>query len=364
MHQETPTRLPMSTVISHIAVPIVMGLVMALAYFGGFHKPEPHDVPVAIVGQAQQVGPVAAQVQLALGDKVAVTTVPDAATAQDQLRHQKIAGAFVPDAARPTLMTASAASATTTDVVTKIFTAVAAKQGHPLTVQDVVPLGEGDPMGQNGFFYLVTLSVGAYATAIAIGAAGSTRRFRERLGLILGSTVVLSTAELAVATILFDMFPGHGAQVWGLSALYTATVMAVGVGLHALVGRFSTLLFSAMFVAVNFTSSGGVVQPALQPGFFGWLHDFWIGSGFLQVMAHLMYFPDTDVSGAFAILIGWLLFGIGALAVSHAVLRRRKRLSVLVARHDELRRALHRQRTDGLSEQQARELELEEDVAV
>lgn len=356
--------LSMKTVLSHVVVPVIMGLAMALAYLGGFHKPAPHGVPVAVVGSAQEAGAVAAGLQQKAGDALDVRTVATADQAKDELRHLKISGAYVPNPKRPELLVASASSDSTTSAVTKVFTKVAAAENAPLTVTDVVPLDENDPIGQNGFFYLVTLSVGSYAAAIAIGAAGATRRFRERLGLLIGTAVVTATAQMAVASILFDMFHGHGGAVWALSVVYALIVMGVGVGLHAVVGRFSTLLFSVMFVALNFTSSGGVFQPAMQPGFYGWLHDFWLGSGFLQTLGHILYFGDADNSHGMWILIGWFLFGLFCLVLARLVDRRRRRLHHLATSHERMRTVLSRARSGELTRREAMDLELEEDVAV
>lgn len=354
----------MKTVLSHVVVPVIMGLAMALAYLGGFHKPAPHGLPVAVVGSAQEAGALAAGLQQKAGDALDIHTVATADQAKDELRHLKISGAYLPNPKRPELLVAGASSDSTTSVVTRVFTKTAAAQNAPLAVTDVVPLDENDPIGQNGFFYLVTLSVGSYAAAIAIGAAGATRRFRERLALLIGTAVVTATAQLAIASILFDMFRGHGGAVWALSVVYTLIVMAVGVGLHAVVGRFSTLLFSIVFVGLNFTSSGGVLQPALQPGFYGWLHDFWLGSGFLQAINHIMYFGDADNSHGVSILVGWFIFGISCLVLALVVDRRRRRLHHLTASHERMRHVLDRARSGELTRREAVDLELEEDVAV
>lgn len=364
MHRAAPQPVPMRTVISHIWVPIVMGLVMALAYLGGFHKPEPHGIPVAIVGNAATAGPVAAQIRSATGDMLDVVTVPSVDEAKDEITALHLSGAFVPSAKHPTLLAASAAAPSNAQTVKEVFTSVAAKQDKPLTVQEIVPLTSEDPLGQNAFFFLVTLSVASYATAISIGAAGSTRRFRERLGLLVGAAFVISTAELAIAMVLFDMFGGHGGAVWAVSFLYCLIVLGIGVGLHTIVGRFSTLLFSALFVALNFTSSGGVLAAEMQPGFFGWLHAFWIGGGYLDVMRHIVYFPHASVSHGVWVLTGWFLAACGCLALSHHIHWRRELAERTADDHQRLRETLHRLGRDGLTDEQALALELEEDVAV
>lgn len=364
MHAEHPTRIPMRTVLSHMAIPLLMTLIMALAYLGGLHRPEPHKLPVAVVGPVATAGPVAAGLQQVAGDKLDVRTIPSAEAATESLKHLEIYGAYVPSADKPTLLVASAASESATNVATRVFTTVAAQHGKPLTINDVAALPDEDPIGQNAFFYLIILSIGSYAIAIAIAAAGATRRFRERLGLAIGSGIVVPTLMLGVAAVLFDMFSGHGGAVWALSVAYCLTVIGISVGLHTLVGRYSTLVFNALFVALNFTSSGGIFPPSMQPGFFGWLHSFWIGSGFIEMLNHIMYFPDADPGRGMWILIGWGLAAVIALAIAHHVELLRRRAAKLRRSHDSMRHAITTARRDGLTPHQAMELELAEDIAV
>ena len=318
-----PTRAPMRTVLSHIVVPMIMGLVMAVAYLGGFHKPTPHELPVAVVGSSASAQQFAHGLQDKLGDAVAVTTVPDRATAIDRLQHLDLYGAYLPGKGTGELLTASGASDSARTVVEQIFSRVAFAQHVPLKVTDAAPLDSSDPIGQNAFFFMVALTVGSYATSIAIGAAGGTRRFRDRIGLALGTAVVLPSVMLLIARFGFDMFAPHLLQVWLLSMLYSAGVLLVGVGLHPVVGRFATLLYSAVFVGFNFTSSGGVFSPELQPAFYARMHDFWIGSGFIESVRRLFYFPDVSLTGPLTILAGWLVVGVLCLALGHAVERRR-----------------------------------------
>jgi hypothetical protein len=42
----------------------------------------------------------------------------------------------------------------------------------------------------------------------------------------------------------------------------------IGVGLHPFLGRWTTGTLVLLFVMLNFTGSGGVFAPELQPGFF------------------------------------------------------------------------------------------------
>lgn len=351
MASAAPVGAPsIKTVVSHVALPVIMGLVMAVAYLGGFHKPAPHDLPIAVVGTTAQTQQIAQGMREAYGDKADVTVVATQGQAVSQLKHLKISGAYVPGAESATLLVNPMASDAAKSVVTAMVSPVAVKQHLPLQSKDVVAAPESDPAGQNAFFFLVALTVGSYASAIATGAAGAGRRFRDRIAIGAGAAVVISTLSFLIARIGYGMFPGHELTVWALSVLYSASVLAVGVGLHPILGRFSTVTYAAVFVAINFTTSGGVFPPSLQPAFFGWLHHFWIGSGFVEGLRRILYFPDVSIAGPMAILVGWFVLGLICLALGHTVESRRKAAGQVAA-------AQTKQESD-------LEEELEEDVAV
>lgn len=321
MNDSTPGQSPESTapprplagaaqIMSHVWLPLMMGLVMALAYFGGFHQPKPDDLPVAIIGDTQQVQPIVDALHASLGEGIDVRVVATPDEADSLLRHQEIAGAYEPGSDGATLRTASASSEIAVSAVMKIFGPVAAGQGLVMTTQDVVPLAQDDPLGQNAFFLLVALSVTSYACGIAIGAAGARQRYRVRLLVGAMMAVLVPSVLLLVASWGFGMFDDDAWAIWGLAVLYSAAVLAICIGLHPLVTRYSTLLYATIFVGLNFTSSGGVVPPSLQPTLFGHLHSFWIGSGFTEAARTLQYFPDLDISRQLVILFGWFAVGI------------------------------------------------------
>ncbi|RIX36784.1 hypothetical protein D3M95_00825 [Corynebacterium falsenii] len=357
MTTTTPERLPLTTVMNHALTPIIMGVLMALAYFGGFHNPQPHEVPVAVVGAPDVAGPVSADLQAVLNDKVELSTVPTPEEAESELQHLTLSGAFIPGATSNTLMVASASSESTTQAVERIFRAVSTQQGKILQVKDVAPLNDNDPVGQNAFFYLVALSVTSYACSIAIAAAGSTRRFWERILLGAAAALGISALMTIIASAVFGMFAGHRLAIFGLTWLYSTAVMFFGIGMHPIFKRFSTLVFATCFVGLNFTSSGGVFEPVMQPGFFGWLHDFWIGAGFSEAAKKVMYFPDVTMGAQMSILFGWLVLGVIALVAGYSTERHQHTVEYLrVAVEDG-----HRQRVEVDS---ATEEELESDVAV
>lgn len=316
--------VPMRTVLSHVAVPLLMGAVMALAYLGGFHQPDPHGLRVDVVGSGPQAAVVTDQLQRTFGDHADLRVADTVEQARDALLHREISGAYVLSDSHPTLMLSTGASDTAAVTVERMFTPVAAHAGLPLDITDVAPVdSDTDPSGQSLFFFLVALTVGGYGTAIAIGAAGASKPLSVRIGLGVIGAAVNTAVVTFIATVVFDAIGAHVGPIMALSFVYCLAIMAFGIALHSLIGRFTTIVMVTLFVGLNFTSSGGVFPPALQPGFFGALHSFWIGAGFNEAGRNLLYFPAVGIAGEVWKIVGWVIAGAALLGVAAAVERRR-----------------------------------------
>ncbi|GAB2661012.1 hypothetical protein [Nocardia goodfellowii] len=304
-------------VAAHLLTPLLMCLGMALAYLGAFHQPEPHHLEVAVVGTAPQEMVLAQTLKDKAGDGLEVLTLPDRDAAIDRLRDRNLAGAYVPDARHPELLVAKGSSDTTAMAVEVVFKQVAGRQGVPLTVTDIAPTAPGDPTGQGIFFLLVALSVGSYGSVAAIGAAGAGLSMRVRALIGVATSLAVSVIGLAVAGPVFGVIDHGYAAIWGMSWLYSAGIVLVGIGLHTFLKRWTTLVLMVLFVMLNFTSSGGIYRPELQNGFFGALHSFWNGAGFVEGARSLLYFDGgAGLGGRLGSLVLWLVGGLVLLVVA------------------------------------------------
>src|SRR5690242_9444232 len=283
-------------VITHLITPLLMCVGMGLAYMGAFVAPEPHHLPVAVVGSGPQAKVFAQNVKDAAGDKLDVRTVPTRSAAVGLLDSRDITGAFVPGGRTPELVVASAASDMDATAVEKVFTPVASEQGTALKVTDVAAPVADDPTGQGLFFLLIALSIGSYASVAALGAAGAGLPMRVRALLAVGVSAVVSGIGALLAGPVFHLAHHDLAGLWGMAWLYSAGILLIGVGLHTFLKRWTTLAMMVLFVMLNFTSSGGLYRPELQNGFFGTLHAFWNGAGFVEGIRSLLYF-DGDGLG-------------------------------------------------------------------
>ncbi|MFH8404655.1 ABC transporter permease [Streptomyces sp. NPDC018019] len=359
-HHRPDHRADLRHVLTHLVTPLLMCIGMGLAYLGAFAHPEPHHLPVAVVGSGSQAQVLAQSLNDKAHDGLDVRTVGTRAEAVDQLKHQEIFGAYVLDThasgdagtaknstapgakasgaapsataakaggakAAPELVVASAGSDTTVSVVQKIFTPIAAQQGVPLKVTDVVPPAENDPTAQGLFFLMVAISIGSYASVAVIGGAGAVLPIRMRAMLAVGTSFVVSILGTLFAGPVFHLVD-HGLWgLWGMAWLYSAGILLIGTGLHTFLKRWTTLGVMALFVMLNFTSAGGVFRPELQNGFFASLHAFWNGAGFVEGTRSHVYFDGNGLAGHVWALVLWLVVGCAMVGVAALAEARRRR---------------------------------------
>ncbi|MFD5074913.1 hypothetical protein [Streptomyces sp. NPDC058371] len=321
-------------VLTHLITPLLMCVGMGLAYMGAFVTPEPHHLPVAVVGSGAETKVFAQTVKDKAGDQLDVRTVTSRPEAVDLLKSRDITGAYVQDSKAPELLVATAASDMGATAVEKVFTPVAAQQGEPLKVTDVTPTVSDDPTGQGLFFLLIALSIGSYASVAVLGAAGGALSMRIRALLAVGVSGVVSVIGALLAGPVFHLAHHDLAGVWGMSWLYSAGILFIGIGLHTFLKRWTTLAMMVLFVMLNFTSSGGLFRPELQGGFFGTLHAFWNGAGFVEGVRSLLYFGRDGLSGNVTRLVVWLVVGLLVTAVAGAVERMRARAAEAVVRRE------------------------------
>ncbi|MEU1039439.1 hypothetical protein [Streptomyces sp. NPDC005907] len=312
-------------VLTHLITPLLMCVGIGLAYLGAFATPEPNHLPVAVVGSGAETKVFAQTVKDRAGDALDVRTIATRAEAVDLLKSRDITGAYAANGRTPELLVATAASDMGALSVEKVFTPVAARQGLPLKVTDVTPTVADDPTGQGLFFLLVALSIGSYASVAALGAAGGALPMRIRGLLAVAVSGVVSVIGALLAGPVFHLAHHDLAGVWGMSWLYSAGILFVGVGLHTFLKRWTTLAMMVLFVMLNFTSSGGLFRPELQNGFFGTLHAFWNGAGFVEGVRALLYFDRDGLSGNVGTLVAWLALGLLVTAAAGAAERARAR---------------------------------------
>jgi hypothetical protein len=315
------------TLAAHILIPLFLGAGMALAYLGSFHEPTPHNLPVAVVGSTPQ-SMVFAQILNDKGaGKIDVRTVATQANAERLVKDREIAAAYETTAQGATIIVSTAASATTADAAQKIFLPIAYQQHLPVQIDDVQPASEHDSSGQGLFFMMVALTVGSYASAAAVSSVAARMRPVWRVVTTAAVTAVVTAIVIVVAGPIYHVV-AHG--VWSLaflSWLYAFGITMIGVGLHPILGRWTTAIVTMLFVMLNFTSCGGIFAATFMPSLFSGLHAFWNGAAFIDASQALVYFPGQGWGMDGLKLAIWAGAGILLVVVTHLWSERKRRLA-------------------------------------
>lgn len=322
-----PTAAACRSILSHLAIPLFLAAGMAFAYIGAFHTPTPHNVPIAVVGTSAATKVFAQTLNDDSDGRAAVTTVPNADDARRLLVDQKIMAAYEADATHATLYVATAAGEAARGAATSIFLPIAYQQHLPLQIVDVVPATPDDQGGQTLFFLLVALSVGSYASAVAIAASTALLGIGWRILTAAGTALVLSAIGVFVTGAVYQALSGNDWIIWLLGALYSFGIVTIGVGLHAFLGKWTTPALTLLFVMLNFTSSGGVFPQTLAPSFFAGLNSFWNGAAWLDAARALTYFPGHAIGWDVLRLVLWAAVGVLLVALGHLATQSKRPLA-------------------------------------
>ncbi|WP_372698303.1 hypothetical protein [Arthrobacter sp. JSM 101049] len=331
-HSQTQPRRPRSEGVWRnlgltMLIPFFLATVMGLAYLGAFHQPEPHHLPVAVVGESAGTLVFAQTLKNDTGEALDVRTVTSADTARQLIEDREIYAAYAPGQDTATLFVSSAASETTANIAQKVFLPVAYEAHLPLQIEDVVPAGEHDTTGQGLFFLLVALSIGGYASAIPISGHMGRFRLAGRFGLAAAAGAIVAGIGMVIAGPIYHIVQTAIWGSWLISWLYVTAIVLLGMGLHPMLKHWTTPVLTLLFVALNFTSSGGIFVPEVQPGLFAGLSTFWNGEAWLHAVQTLAYFAGQPIGWDLLRLALWLVPGALLVVLTHRWSVRKTRLA-------------------------------------
>src|SRR6266566_2606734 len=213
--------------------PVIGGLVIlvALIFLIGtaIKNPQPHDIPVGLVGPAQATQQLATSFGTAAPGAFQFTTYASEQDARAALDARTVDGVLILGQT-PHLVVAGAAGDAATGVMTAAFTNAFQAQGAALTVDTVHPFAAGDAHGLILFFVVVAVIVCALVSQALVFATASDSGFGERLGVVVAFSALAGLVGMGTATwIAGDYGPGLWTAV-GLVALASASVGAVVAG--------------------------------------------------------------------------------------------------------------------------------------
>jgi hypothetical protein len=266
---------------------------------------EPRDLPVVVAGPAPAAEQLAGRLAAERPGAFDITTLPDAAAADEALRDRDAYAAFVLESNAVTLHKASAASPT---VATLLTQAAAQLGGQQVQVTDVVPTDPDDPRGAGFAAGFLPLAITSLVVGAALAVVVASRR--GRLFGVVAYAVLAGLVGTLVLQQWLGVLPDHylaGAAAIGLFALAASATVA---GLASTLGYPGIGLGALLVFLVGNPLSAVNAAPELLPKPWGevgqWLP---VGAGG-SALRSAAYFDWAGATRPVSVLVGYSVLGL------------------------------------------------------
>lgn len=328
-------------------VGVLIQLVLAVYYLAMAHSPAPHDLPVGVVGTAEQQEQLSAQLEA--DGQFTVEPYADAAALRQAIKEREAYGGVAFGEATPVLYVATAASPSVASLFRTQYTQAYQDEidrqvdalttaGQPVPfeslaslttpppVTDVVPLPKDDSAGSSLGFVIQALCLGGSIASLALGRLrGLTERSPLRGLGHAGLLVVYALASAAAGLVAMALFGvGDGADrltLFGGLALISLAVTASTAAFVALIGPAGSLI-GGLYFTVGLIISGSSIAPEMLPRFGHAVGQLLPPGAGATVARDAMYFPEASTGGAFVVLWIYALLGLAVILVSNAAANR------------------------------------------
>jgi hypothetical protein len=304
--------------------PLVGGLLIVVVFIGligtAIRSPQPHDIPVGLVGPAPAVQQMSSAFGASAPGAFQFTTYASEQDARAALDARTVDGVL--DLSTGNLIVAGAAGDGATGVITAAFTNAFKAQGKALTVEIVHPFATGDAHGLILFFVVLATLISTLASQAILFATEKSVGLGLRLGFTAAFGVLVGLTAMGMATWIAG---GYGDGFWAAAGLDALASMALG----AMVGALARLLrapgigLAALVMLLSLVSSGGPVGSQFLPDFYRALAPWTIGAQGYSALRGALFFGGAGLAGPITVLVGWLVVGLALLWLGELVAGRK-----------------------------------------
>ena len=297
----------------------LLGMLIIGTFLGALHDPQPHGIPIAMVGPAAGIS----QVETAIGRQAPgafdFATYSSAASAQTGILQRHADGALLVSPGHPQLIIATAGGRFIADAITTAFQGAATATGQSLTIHDIRPLPAHDLNGISPLFFTLALILPSAVFGIVLSRAlGRRQRLRGQLAGIaaLGAySVLLAAAATWVVDGLIGALTGAPLALFAIGAF---TAFAVSASCAA-VSRWGSLgagiLLALVILPVGLPASGGPFGPNFPPPWFAHLGIGLPPGATMPAVRNIVYFGSQGLGTPLLVLAIWAAVGLVGLAL-------------------------------------------------
>ncbi|RFA17195.1 hypothetical protein B7R21_00165 [Subtercola boreus] len=308
-------------------LPLFFIVAFCLCYVAAFHAPHPHDVPVGIVGSAQQFE---SDLDRTVPGVVSVESLATVDEAKAAVLSGRVAVAF--DPATSTIFKASAHQYQVSALLPVLITPALQAENITPTTLDLAPLPPYDEYGTVSMYLMLAWCIGGYMVAMFIGLMGAPLRHRSRMAVIVVGGALISLITNVLAGPVVGAVDGH---FGALFLIAWGWIVAVGLavnGLSYFAGRFIAVPAMIIFVFLSMPSSGAAYPSWFMPEPFAWLNHVVVGSGITEMLKRELYGVGPGFARGFIMMAGYAVVGLVLMFVGKPYLEWRRVRRVISGR--------------------------------
>jgi hypothetical protein len=294
--------------------PFLFAIALPVIFELAFHAPQPHRVPIAVVGSTSQVEVLGERLHAVSSGGFTVEQLPTKAAAIVAVRDRYVAAAYLAAPSSPSVYVARAASAIRASYLQGVFTQIAGEAGAPPPqLVDVVPLRPGDSGNGTFFFVFPMLMVGVITVLVLLQRASGWSTERRMLAVAAMGAVGAVTAYITVVSL--NVLPDKPLLL--LYAFFLSQVFGqLLLGAAHLLKQFFLPVSLTFALVLSVPSAGGTVPPDLLPTWLRYLSNVLPLSQGVKITRSVAYFGAADILAPTMILVAWAIAALIAVQVA------------------------------------------------
>jgi hypothetical protein len=308
-----PGLVTVRAIVLPVVTVLMIGLVFVSVYLSAFHRPQPHNMPLGVVGSAVQATQVTDGLAAKAPGSFAITRYNGTAAAVSAIRHRDIYGALDLSGSTPRLLYAGANGPSVQSMLTSVFGADATAHHQQLVTADVRPATAGDSRSLSVFYAAFGLVLAGFLFGLTTYQAAPRLPFGQRLVSLLLFGVLGGVLTVLVAGKWFGALPGPFAVEAGLVALMAISVGALTMLIVKVAGRAGIAVGSIALLTFGNATSGGVLPAYFLPGWLRPLSYILPPGVAVRAIDGAAYFDNAGLTEGIAILAGWVIVAMLAI---------------------------------------------------
>lgn len=281
---------------------------MSVLFVAPLAHPTPHDMPIAVAGDAATVPALQHAFDEAQpgGFRLEQVTPTDAT---DATRDGRVAAAII-TGEDPAVLYASAASATRAEFLKKTVPEVV-----DFPFRDLAPSAIGDATGTGVFFYALPIAIVAMVSAIVLLQLGAWSYRRKMLAV---TVIAVFTAVVTYLIALWQQvipFTASSAMLMGATFVLVLGIGWTLTGAAVVLRQFLVPTALTFVLVLGVPTAGAPVAADMLPTAFRWLHEIMPMGQFITLVRSLAYGIGSPLHPVI-VLLGWLAIGAFLVALA------------------------------------------------